>query len=400
MVKHTIKSAQAFSRRRLALYVGGFVAVGAAVVAVIFAAGPYVQLESETGTISGNASVVSDAGASGGQALLLDAPSSGSCPVPKRTITTSDVSGNLNSGYPSGTQVYVPGGPDPWGGCFPSAANTGIPAGTSLTNYTGPCTITAANTVIDSKNITCDITITATGVTIKNSKITAYQLEVRQTGSLTITDSELIFASDVTTEGLFGYNYTATRLNMRGGRRQVYCEDTCTLQDSYLHDQMDDPSGTAHESGVRVEQNTRLIHNTIWCNAPDRPPDGGCSADQTGYADFAPIHDNTMDKNFYMAAAASAYCSYGGATSSKAYSGSPLNATNIHFTNNVFQRGTTPSFRTDIPLSDKRRYICGNYGSTTDFSSAKTGFQFTGNMWDDGFLFANDTTYTDWPFYN
>ena len=38
----------------------------------------------------------------------------------------------------------------------PRLQNTGVPAGTVLTPYTGPCTITVANTVIDSKIVTCD----------------------------------------------------------------------------------------------------------------------------------------------------------------------------------------------------------------------------------------------------
>src|ERR1044071_6869079 len=47
----------------------------------------------------------------------------------------------------------VPGGPDGSGTCWPGPTNTGVPAGTSLTDYTGPCAITSANTVIDGTTV-------------------------------------------------------------------------------------------------------------------------------------------------------------------------------------------------------------------------------------------------------
>ena len=46
-----------------------------------------------------------------------------------------------------------------------------MPAGVSLSAYTGPCTISAANTVIDAKTINCDLTIRDHGVKITRSKI-------------------------------------------------------------------------------------------------------------------------------------------------------------------------------------------------------------------------------------
>lgn len=354
----------------------------------------YTNQEAESATRSGNVAVASDSTASGASVVKFGESVSGSCPVTKRVITTTDVTNRTNSGYAAGTQVFVPDAPDPWGGCFPGPLTTGIPAGTTLTNYTGPCTITS-NTVIDSKNITCSLYINSGTVTIKNSKITAGNIWIYG-GTLTFTDNEVNFGNNTNDEGLKGNNFTVLRSNMYGGKRQVWCNDTCTLQDSYLHDQLADPEGETHESAVRVEQNTTLRHNTLLCNAPNIQ-DAGCSANQTGYADFAPIHDNTMEQNFYMATTGG-YCSYGGATTAT-YSGNSTNATNIHLLNNVFQRGTSPNDRTTIALTDKRRYTCGNYGVTTGYNSSKAGFQFTGNMWDDGLLFVNDTTYPYGGFY-
>jgi hypothetical protein len=54
-----------------------------------------------------------------------------------------------------------------------------------------------------------------------------------------------------------------------------------------------------------------IRHNSLVCDAPDVPPDAGCSADLTGYGDFAPIRNNTIDKNFFLATTGGT-CAYGG----------------------------------------------------------------------------------------
>lgn len=370
----------------LMLTVGLCVAVS---VGVVVAANVALTMENEGGTLSGLSSVA-DITASAGQAVKFQAAAVGGCPGTKHTITSGEVASNSNSGYPAGTQVYMPNGPDPWGGCFPGPGNTGIPSGTSLTSYSGPCTISAANTVIDSKNITCSLSIQASNVTIKNSKIVASDISI-DSGSLLLMDSEVDFGNNINGEGLKGSNFVIQRANMYGGKRQVWC-DHCTLEDSYLHDQLSDPSGVTHESSARVEAYAILRHNTLWCNAPDFPPDAGCSANQTGYPDFSPIHDNTFERNFYMATTGG-YCSYGGDNPGKPYNNDPLNATNVKSIQNVFQRGTRPNDRTTVPLSDKRRYTCGGYGVLDSYNDGKAGFRFHGNMWDDGLLFANDTDY-------
>jgi len=373
------------------------VTLSLALAGVVYAAtNTFTSLEVESGTRTGNVALAVDATASADSIIKFGESTVASCPVAKRVITSTDVTNRTNSGYPAGTEVYVPGSLDPWGGCFPNAANTGIPAGTTLTNYTGPCTITA-NTTIDSKNITCSLYINSGTVTIKNSKITAGNIWING-GSLMFTDNEVNFGNNPDDEGLKGNNFTVLRSNLYGGKRQVWCNNTCLIEDSYLHDQLMDPGGETHESAARVEQNTTLRHNTLWCNATPVPPNAGCSANQTGYPDFAPVHSNTMERNLYMATTGG-FCSYGGATNGKPYTNDPLNATNIKSIDNVFQRGTSPNDRDTIPLSDKRRYTCGYYGVTRDYNSGKTGFVFTGNRWDDGLLFVNDATYPYGGFY-
>lgn len=401
-VKRTLRGHSIGRRKynKAVLFGLSFAVVGVFAVLVTRAATPTASFEAESGTKTAAISTVTDSAASAGSAVKFTpavTPPPGPCAATKRTITAQDVTNRLNSGYPAGTQVYVPDGPDPWGGCFPGPSNTGIPAGTALTNYTGACTVTTANTTIDSKTMNCNLIIRAANVTVKNSKINGGNIWI-ESGSLTLSDSEVNLGSNINDEGLRGSNFTVLRANMYGGKRQAWCISTCTVKDSYLHDQLSDPTGVTHESAVRVEQYTTLIHNTILCNAPEFPPDAGCSADQTGYPDFAAIHDNTMDKNFYSATTGG-YCAYGGASNGKPYSNDPQNATNIKLTNNVFQRGTKPNDRTTIAHTDKRRYTCGLYGVTTAFDSSRPGFLASGNMWDDGLLFVNDTTYPYGDFY-
>jgi hypothetical protein len=119
-------------------------------------------------------------------------------------------------------------------------------------------------------------------------------------------------------------------------------------------------------------QSAVIRHNTVLCDAPDVPPDGGCSADLTGYGDFGPVQNNTIDKNLF-GATTGGYCTYGGSSKGKPYSDQ---TNHIVFTNNVWQRGTKKS--------DKGEYVCGYYGSNTSFDPGRPGNVWTGNAFDDG----------------
>ncbi len=424
----TLKLLHGFSTRHRQIMSLGIVSLAVAIVGTMLltsshAATQVASYEAESGTSSANASTVLDSTASGNQAIKFSTSASAStCPSAKRTLTAADVTNKLNSGYAAGTQVYVPNGPDPWGGCFPGPGNTSVPTGTTLTSLTttnlsntdvcttggrniysnadGKLELDCGGTVIDGKTISESIVAdngTGGTITIKNSKITAGDIENDGTGTLLIEDSEVDFGSDVNTNALTGSNITVLRSNMHNGKRQVWCSH-CSIQDSYFHDQLSDPTGVTHESAARADAYTTFEHDTFLCNASNYPPDAGCSADQTGYPDFGPTHDNTFDKNLYMATTGG-YCSYGGDSNGKPYSSDPSNAINIHFTNNVFARGTTANDRTTLALTDRNRYTCGYYGVTTSFNSSKAGFVFSGNMWDDGLLFTKDTSYPYGGFY-
>ena len=163
------------------------------------------------------------------------------------------------------TAANVAGGKDPWGGCWPDASNTGVPAGTTLSNYTGPCTITGNGTVIDRKTVNCGLTIRASGVQITNSKIngTVSIDDQNSSYSFTITDTEIdagpVNASSNDGATAIGKgHFVATRVHTRGGIRGVWCEYDCTLRDSWIHGQARDSGGQAHESGVRMGDGSTL----------------------------------------------------------------------------------------------------------------------------------------------
>jgi len=249
---------------------------------------------------------------------------------------------------------------------FPNASNTGVPAGTKLSNYTGSCTVTAANTVIDAKTINCSLTIRAKGVKITRSVIngTVYGA-TNGSSSFTISDSNVNIGAREGTGIGDGY-FTATRVHVTGGTRSINCFINCTVEYSYVHGQFTDKTGVAHESGVRMGSGSVIRGNTIACDAPDVPPDAGCSAALTGYGDFAVVQNNTIDGNLFIAGSGG-YCAYGGSSQGKPYS---AGVNNIRFTNNVWQAGSNGK--------------CGYYGPITSFDSKAPGNVWSNNKFDNG----------------
>lgn len=296
----------------------------------------------------------------------------------------------------------TPGGSDPFGGCFPGTANTGPNAPqSSMAAYTGPCTVTAANVIIDSKVVNCSPLLVGTGASglmIKNSYIKGGVIQDGGSASFTIQDSMIdnavsypacpsgsscpagLYAcgdpNNATVDCGIGYkNFTVLRSQVINSNRAAYCESNCTIQDNYFHGTNLWPSTTnlAHASSLRVEQSVTVTHNTLACDYQGPFPNSelGCSADISGYPDFAPIKNNTITKNLFIANNPGAgFCVYGGGTAGKPFSGDPTNATNIVFQNNVFQKGANGK--------------CGTFGPVTDFITGRTGNIWSGNVWNDG----------------
>lgn len=258
-------------------------------------------------------------------------------------------------------KVVAPEPEPPTDGSWPDEENTGVPAGTTLSPYNGPMRITTPGTVIDARSISGTLVIDAPDVTVTRTSIQG-NVAV-ESGNLTITDT-MIDAGNREGTGLEAGNYVATRVQVVGGNRSMYCEMNCTIRDSYVHGQMLDPGGDdgIHMSGIRMEQKTTLIHNTLVCDSP-RP---SCSASLTGYGDFAPVRDNLIQNNLFLPSTGSA-CAYGGASQGKPYANQ---SGNIRFIDNVFSRG--------------RNGKCAVYFPVTDWNASAPGNVWEGNVWDDG----------------
>lgn len=164
------------------------------------------------------------------------------------------------------------GATPPPSGTKPGPSNTGVPAGTSLTPYTGPRTITMAGTVIDSMDVTGSLRIRAKNVTIRNSKIhddlgAVAGIYVEDSGSASIYDTE-IYNFQV---GIVYNNWTATRVNIHDITFDgIKMASNATLRDSWIHQPR--PTVDAHWDGVQVQSgvtNTFIHGNVIDATGAD-----------------------------------------------------------------------------------------------------------------------------------
>jgi hypothetical protein len=306
------------------------------------------------------------------QTFTVGTAAGGNAPAPSPSTSSPTVKPTESTPSPkpsTSTNVPAPSGE------FPNASNTGVPAGTALTTYTGPCTISTNGTVIDAKIVNCDLAIKAQDVVIKRSRINGEINSGEGTkASFRVEDSEVINGARAACQCIGSDNFTVLRTEIKGGNRGIYCRLNCTVQDSWIHGSA--LLATQHASAIRVERYSTITHNTMQCDwTALTDSEIGCSADMTGYPDFAPITHNTITNNLFMAnPVGTGYCAYGGATAGKQFSNDPTNATYIKFVGNVWQRG-----------SDGK---CGTYGPITSFDASRTGNEWSNNKFDDGTAIA------------
>lgn len=399
----------------------------------IAATNTFSSQQAESGTRIGSVGTISDTTASGSSAVRFgQSQEVGSCPVPQRlTITSGNQAEYPN--YSLGTQVYIPGGPDPWrdgtdtlGGCFPGPDNTGVPAGTTLANYVaslparnvdaghlndnfyytseGTCYIKAPNTVIENQQVNCNLRIRSKNVQIKNSFVqgTIYidtdwcegsGHAMAGTSSLIMTDSTVYNPSPYGGRTVGMCDYTVTRSKLYGGPSVASCTN-CTVQDSYMY--LDDSSadelyGIMHNSVIRVGPRANLIHNTFQCHIKyyentgatnDPTEESGCSANQTAYShDGLVPYDSTIKRNFYMSTSGS-YCAWGGSTSGENNLSDGVH--DIRFIENIFQRKRSPVVNaTQGTIGYYTGVNCGGFGPIANFYD-RTGNIWQCNRWDNG----------------
>jgi hypothetical protein len=190
---------------------------------------------------------------------------------------------------------------------YPDASNTGVPAGTTLTAYTGSSRITAANTIIEDKLITVGLTIIAgaTNVIIRRCKIDVGQnynwgILSDEGESPQILDCELIGGTDSTVAG----NYTMRRCNVSGSTDGLKAS-AADIQDSYLHDFLINSVTDTHNDGIQCLGTNGLTirHNRIIMGVGAT----SCILLSTGSA--SDMRNVLMDNNLV---AGGAYAIYGG----------------------------------------------------------------------------------------
>jgi hypothetical protein len=230
--------------------------IGVVVVLVTLAAGAYALFEPESGTLSGGATVVSNSGASGGQAIKFAAGAtptptpSGSCALPK----------------------------------YPTPSCTGVPAGTTYTNtVNGDYEATTPGQVIDKWHIKGQLRVLADNVVITNSKIEGGVFNQFGGGSIaiyahpyTITDSTLGPDTGCSRiAGLQSGNYTATRVYIHNTDHGIDMSEPghIKLRDSFVTlcwvDATVSPPDGSHTDGIQTYcpeaacPDGELTHNTM-----------------------------------------------------------------------------------------------------------------------------------------
>jgi len=155
----------------------------------------------------------------------------------------------------------------------PSAANTGVPPGTTLTRHDGDITITKAGTVLKDLDVHGFVVVEASNVTIESSIVrggvshgdTALVKVVSGTNVL-VEDSELVPEDpSVQIDGIRGANYTVLRDNIHGTNdASKITGNNVTITDSYVHDlpffahDPDQGGNPAHNDGVEIFVGTNL----------------------------------------------------------------------------------------------------------------------------------------------
>lgn len=279
-------------------------------------------------------SAISDAGVLLASSSVVATVNSATAPACSDTVDNDgdgkvDYPADPGCAQPSDTdEADLPPPPPPTG--FPDATNTGVPSGTTLTAYTGPATVTTANTIIDSKTLGC-LTVSAPGVVISNSRIVCNGFIVLKGGG-TSSSPLVIQDSEVDCQGANGTGIDVTNATVR--RVEVSrCENgfnvggPLLVEDSWIHDLV--TANGAHTDGMQFNQgasNITVRHNTI---DPINGSNGGTSA-IIMWDEGSPQNSNVLIDNNRL---------LGGGASYTIYTPRQGPLTNVRVTNNRFEVG-------------------------------------------------------------
>lgn len=196
---------------------------------------------------------------------LPPSPTPGSTPAPTTPAPT------LVPTTPAPTTVGPPPPPPPTTAPptgWPSASNTGVPAGTTLRATTGRTIITS----ISGEDVAGCITIGADNVTIRNSRIRCATEPVNARGrsGVLVEDVEVDCGGNPGT-GLVG-NLTARRVNAHGCENGASLDGKDLIEDSYIHDLYETSNPLGHTDGIQIWSGADDIvirHNWIENKTPN-----------------------------------------------------------------------------------------------------------------------------------
>lgn len=189
----------------------------------------------------------------------------------------------------------------------PTAANSGVPTGTSLTVINGDLTISTAGQIVSGKDVRGFVYITASNVTFQNSIVRGRSPSgngalVNVNAGANITLNRLTIAPttpSVYLDGIWGDNYTATGLDISGTVDGLKIGSNCTLEKSYVHDMTyyaSDPNqggGPTHNDCVQMLSGDSV---TLYGNCLNLGMNGGSAVQIT--QDYGAVTNVVIEHNW------------------------------------------------------------------------------------------------------
>jgi outer membrane biosynthesis protein TonB len=267
---------------------------------------------------------------------------------------------------PEPTPVPTPE-PVPTNSDWPTAANTGVPAGVVLKQYSGPFNITTPGTVIDGYDIKGALTINASDVTIKNSRVTGRidTGDQNKNPRTLIQRVEIVGPYDSASDGGFaavGYTgFTCDGCNVRGWGKGFALTRDVVVKNSWVHDIVvhgDPANGGSHNETIISLGGSNF---TITNNRLDAGSAPNVSASLALYSQMEAFNNVMVSGNLFDGGG---YCVYAGLAGS-------YGASNTKFEGNTF--GT------------KYNSKCGYYGPAVAYAGGN-GNEWTNNTMLDGTL--------------
>jgi hypothetical protein len=222
---------------------------------------------------------------------------------------------------------------------FADATRTGVPKGTALTAYTGPMTITQANTVIDGKIINGALTVLGENVVIKNCKITFsdwWGINADQVHKITVQNCEIVgpgYGGNSSAAILGSGTFVGNNIH-HVDNGIMLTEGASLVKGNYIHD-LSDSQPDPHYDGIGLHggQNGVLIEDNTVVS-----PSGGTSGVFIKN-DFGAISNVQVNHNFLTGGAG--YQIY---VDASAHNGA---ITGVSVTNNYITKGDYGYYVTD-----------------------------------------------------